>query len=422
MSLEDVRYDAENCNRCSNCKWMDHVYMKSYRYAKVCPSSARYIFDAYSAQGRLDLALGVMDGGLDYTPALLDIIYKCTMGGACDTMCKRCIDLEVLEVLEELRAEAYRRGKTLPQHDAMVANIENFDNPWGKSRESKFRWLEQVDVKDVTKERSEVLFFAGCTPQDTSVQQVPQNSIEVLKRAGVDIGVLGEQEKCCGAFAYQVGEREVAVDLIRDNIDTFNKLGISTLVSSCAVCFGTFQAIYPAYGKMNFKVVHISQLLDQLLQEGKLKFSQSLDTKVTYHDPCHLGRMGEPYVWWEGTRGTFGRLNPPKELRRGTYGVYEPPRNVLRSIPGLQLVEMERIKENAWCCGAGGGVKTAYNDFALWSAHERLQEMKETGAQVLVTCCPHCLINFKDSINQNKENIEVYDLVELAAEVIRKRR
>ena len=416
--LEDYGYDASSCIRCSNCKWIDPVYTQSARYVKVCPSSARYLFDAYSAQGRLNIAAGVLDGELDYSPTLLDIIYKCTMGGACDTMCKRNIDLEVLKVLEELRAEAYRRGKTLSQHDSMVASIKDNDNPWGLSKESKYQWHEKVDVKDIAKDKCDVLFFSGCAPQDERLCQVPRNSIELLKRAGVDVGILGEKEKCCGFFAYQVGERQVAVDLIKENIETFNKLGISMLVTSCAACFNAFLAIYPMYGEMNFKVLHISQLLDQLLQEGKLKFSRNLDIKVTYHDPCNLGRMGEPYIPWEGTRVKFGKLEPPKEFRRGTYGVYEPPRNVLRSIPGLQLVEMERMRENAWCCGAGGGVKTAYPDFALWSAKERLQEMKETGADSLVTCCPHCETNFMDAIEQNNENIKVYDLVALALQAM----
>ncbi len=414
--LEKYHWDAYNCIHCSNCMWVDPVYVKSYRFAQICPSSVRYVFDAYSGKGRFDAALGVMNGKLEFTPQLLDIIYKCTMGGACDTMCKRNIDLEVIYTLGELRAEGYRRGKTLPQHDIMVASVRDNDNPWGVPRENKFSWLESVLVKDITRDKADVLFFAGCAPQDDRVRSVPRSSLALLERAGVDVGILGEQEKCCGFFPYQVGERQVATDLIKNNIETFNNLGISTLVTACAACFGAFQAVYPAYGELNFEVLHISQLLEQLLQEGKLSFSNRLDMKVTYHDPCHLGRMGEPYVHWEGTRGDYGRQIPPKELRRGTYGIYEPPRNVLKTIPGLQLVEMERVRENAWCCGAGGGVKTAYPDFARWTAEARLQEMRETGAEALVTCCPHCETNFRDALEPKNGRLKVYDLVELALE------
>ena len=144
--------------------------------------------------------------------------------------------------------------------------------------------------------------------------------------------------------------------------------------------------------------------------------------KATYHDPCHLGRMGEPYVHWEGTRGEFGKLSPPKEYRRGTYGTYEPPRNLLKSIPGLQLVEMERMKENAWCCGAGGGVKEAYPDFSLWTAKERIGEAKSVGAEAIVTACPWCERNLIDAISETGDSIKIYDVIELIVQAIGKRR
>ncbi|MFH0913677.1 MAG: heterodisulfide reductase-related iron-sulfur binding cluster [Chloroflexota bacterium] len=416
--LEKYRWDAHNCIHCSNCMWVDHVYLRSHRYSTICPSSVRYVFDAYTGKGRFDAALGVLNKELNFTPKLLDIIYRCSMGGGCDAMCKRNLDLELIETFQELRAECYRQGKTLPQHDAMVASIKDKDNPWDVPREQKYRWLEGVKAKDITREKAEVLFFAGCSPKDDRLLSVPRDSLALLQQAGLDVGILGRQEKCCGFSAWEVGEREVSVNLIRENIETFNRLGISTLVTSCAMCFGALVATYPAYGQFNFKVLHISQMLEQLIKEGKLKLTKPINMKVTYQDPCHLGRLGEPYVRWEGTRGPFGRQIPPKELRRGTYGVYDPPRNVLKAIPGINLVEMERFKENAWCCGSGGGVKTAYPDFALWTAQERLEEMLETGAEALVTACPNCEANFRDSIEEAGANIKVYDIVELVRQAL----
>lgn len=209
------------------------------------------------------------------------------------------------------------------------------------------------------------------------------------------------------------GDREVSVDLIRKNIETFNGLGIQELVTSCAMCYGMFKAVYPAYGKLNFGVFHLVEYIDRLIRDERLRFNKAVNLKVTYHDPCHLGRQGESYIPWEGTRTEFGRLVPPKEFRRGTLGIYEPPRNILRRIPGVKFVEMERIKENAWCCGAGGGVRVAYEDFALWTASERLEEVKTSGAEGLVTCCPHCEQNFSDAIKQNEEKIKVYDILDL---------
>ncbi len=357
MALEDYRYDATYCPRCSNCKWIDHVYMKSARFTSICPSSVRYIFDAYSAQGRMDLSLALLDGQMKWSPKVLEVIYACSLCGACDTMCKRNIDLEILEVLKGLREKVFEEKREPKSARALVTGIQRFDNPWSRPRKEKTGWMQGFPVQDAMK-GGETLFYAGCLPEGDSQHRLPRMALRILKAGGVKVRVLGADERCCGSLAYQVGDREVSVSLIKENIEAFNRLGIKELVTSCAMCFGMFKAVYPAYGTLNFPVFHIVEYIDRLIAEGRLKFEKPVNLKVTYHDPCHLGRLGESYVPWEGTRTEFGRLVPPKVFRRGTLGVYEAPRNVLKSIPGLKLVEMERMKENAWCCGAGGGVKT----------------------------------------------------------------
>ena len=141
------------------------------------------------------------------------------------------------------------------------------------------------------------------------------------------------------------------------------------------------------------KVTHITEYLADLVEQGKLKPTKPVDMTVTYHDPCHLGRLSEPWIAWKGVqRERHMRVyDPPRVLRRGTYGVYEPPRDLLKSIPGVKLVEMDRIKEYAWCCGAGGGVRETNPEFAAWTAAERMAEAESTGAEALVTACPHCV-------------------------------
>jgi Fe-S oxidoreductase len=136
---------------------------------------------------------------------------------------------------------------------------------------------------------------------------------------------------------------------------------------------------------------------------------------VTYHDPCRLGRLGEPWIHWSGKKIPGDRFvfDPPKTYRRGTHGVYEPPREVLKSIPGVRLSEMTRIKEYAWCCGAGGGVNEANPEFALWTAKARLDEAVSTGAEALVTACPWCEINFRESADKNGSRLQIFDVVEL---------
>jgi len=421
MGLEDVRYDAENCIRCSNCKWMDHVYMKSYRYAKICPSSAHFIFDAYSAQGRMDVALGIMNGELAYTPKLLDIVYTCTMGGACDTMCKRCIDLEVWKVLLETRARLVEEGQLLPAHMAVIEGLRKEDNMLQRPKVDRGKWVEGLDVKDLTKEKAEVCYYAGCRfSYDEDLWKVARGALTLLKNHGVDVGVMGEEEACCGGRAYEMGYCVELSKYAEHNTEAWAVAGVKTVVTSCAECYHAFKVLYPEVGK-NIEVLHMAEYLDRLIKTGQIKMNREVPMTVAYHDPCHLGRMGDPYVHWEGTRGVFGRLSPPKEYRRGTCGVYEPPRRVLESIPALRLVEMERMRENAWCCGAGGGVKEAYPDFSLWTAKERIEEAKSIGAEAIATACPWCERNFIDAIKETGDTIKVYDVVELVIQAIGER-
>jgi Fe-S oxidoreductase len=141
---------------------------------------------------------------------------------------------------------------------------------------------------------------------------------------------------------------------------------------------------------------------------------------VTYHDPCHLGRLGEPWIHWQGKKKQGQRLiyDPPKQLRRGTYGVYEPPREVLKSIPGLELKEMDRIKEYCWCCGAGGGVADTNLEYSMWTAQQRIEEAISTGTEALVSACPWCEKNFVHSIKENGNKLKIYDFVELLEQSI----
>ena len=201
--------------------------------------------------------------------------------------------------------------------------------------------------------------------------------------------------------------------------------GASIVLTSCAECYKTWKVDYPKLldiptADLGFNVVHIVEHIDQLIQDGNLKFDNRVDMRVTYHDPCNLGRLSEPWVKWEGKRIKWGSLEPPKEFRRGTYGIYQAPRNILQAIPGIEVVEMERFKENTWCCGGGGGVRDAFPDFALWTAGERLEEARTTGAEAIVSCCPYCKEQFKDAANDRKEKIKVYDITEIILQAMSK--
>ena len=421
MALIDYRDDMQRCSRCSSCKFIPLAQIKSNRFSSGCPSIEWGKFHAYSASGRFNVAFSLLDGLIPYSDRLLDIVYQCPVCGSCDVSCKISTQLEPLDMALELRAKLVEDGQLLPQHMPLIDTLRKEDTLFaGKIKNNRGNWAEGLKVKDLTTEKGEVLFHAGCRYCfDEELWGVARASISLLKGAGVDVGILGKDESCCGGRAYEMGYQGEFIKFAESNIEAWKKAGVKTVVTGCSDGYYAFNYLYPAKSgkKPNVEVLHITQFMDRLIRAGRIKPVNSVPLKVTYHDPCHLGRMGEPYIPWTGKRAQIRNIinvfDPPKPKRRGTNGVYDEPRNVLKSIPDLSLVEMERIREYAWCCGSGGGVKESYPDLALWTARERIEEAKATGAEAIVTACPWCERNFRDAIAVTGDKLQVYDVVEL---------
>jgi Fe-S oxidoreductase len=421
MALEDYRNDMEMCSRCSVCKFVPLERLKGYQHANVCPSISRYKFHAYSGGGRMGVGVAMLEKRLDYTDKLLEVVYNCQMCGACDISCKFVMDMEVLEAINEMRFRCVQEGHTIPALDGMINSLRKQGTMVPGAKVKRGKWAEGLDVKDFTNQKTEVIYHAGCrTSYDRDMWATARATIELLQKAGIDIGIGGENESCCGGRAYQMGYKEDFLKQAKRNMALFQKSGAEILVTGCADGYHAFKVLYDKYGmKGNLEVLHITEYLDRLIKEGKLKPKKKVAMKVTYHDPCHLGRLGEPYIQPPPEQAqTKTSMLAPKELRWGTHGVYEPPRDVLRSIPGLKLIEMDRIKEYTWCCGSGGGVNDSNPGFARWTAEERISEAESTGAEAIVTACPWCEKSFKDAINENGSKLKVYDVVALLAKAI----
>ena len=419
MALETYRYDAEKCVKCKGCTWVDHIYMPNIRHGIKCPSIAKYLFDAYSPHGRLNLAVALLDGEIDCSPKLLDIIYTCQLCGACDVGCKRNLDLEPLLVLEGLREKCVRDGKgPMPEHKKVADNIENSKNRYGASPDKRRQWLpEEVSLTD----KADLLYFAGCA-SSYLYPDLSQATARILSSANTGFAILSN-EWCCGHPLFETGQLAAAGKIVEHNMEAIKKSGAHIVITSCAECYKTLKVDYPkALGistdDLGFRVVHVVEYIKELMDNDRLKLIRRIDIKIAYHDACNLGRLSEPWVHWEGKRKKYGILDPPKEYRRGTHGIYNQPRDILRAIPGVELVEMDRAKENAWCCGAGGGVREAFKDFAQWTAAERLEEAEAAGAEAIVSSCPYCRENLRDAVSSGKEKLAIYDITEIVLKAI----
>ena len=207
-----------------------------------------------------------------------------------------------------------------------------------------------------------------------------------MHAAGVDFGILGNTEKCCGSTAFNLGYVKVLEKYGEDNITTFKNLGVKTIVTPCSGCYNTIGNVYAQLGECNFTVKHSVVLLSELVKQKKLKPTHPINAVVTYHDPCHLGRHGH---------------------------IFDAPREILKSIPGVTLVEMNRIREYSFCCGGGGGARTGKLEFAQATAQRRVQEAEGTGAGLLVTACPFCEQNFLDYMDTTGSQLKLVDVVAL---------
>jgi Fe-S oxidoreductase len=369
------------------------------------------------------VGLSLLKGDSTYTDRVVDIIYKCNTCGSCDVSDKICrYNLEPLEMIHELRFKAVKDGKVLPQHKQYIEHLLKENNVMLQPRQARGDWAQGLGLKNMANGKADVLFHAGCRySYDKDLQKTARTAVSILKQAGVDIGIMGAEESCCGAKAYDMGYKAEFLKFAEANIQAWKKAGVKTIVTPCADCYHAFLRLYPPLGA-EIEVLHTVQYVERLINEGKLKFSKSLSLRVTYHDPCHLGRQGEPYVPWQGKekkyKGQIVSYEPRKPRYNGAWGVYEPPRNILKSIPGVELVEMERIKEYAWCCGAGGGSREAYPEYAGWVAQERIEEAKATGADAIVSACGWCERNFLDAVQADNNKMKVFDVIDLVQQAL----
>ena len=394
-ALQQLQDDMKKCFRCSLCKMIPLPVIRDPRYADGCPASRLYHVHGYSGSGKSIMALSLLDGRIAADEALARVAFACTACGLCDVACKFLMDAERHLINMALREHLAESGFGLPAHGEAIENLRRLRQERPPSF-SLSAWARSAGLGVWPEQKCRTLLLVGRDARDQAAAAATAAKLaRLLAGAGIEVGVLGDAEPDTGRAAYWSGHRALFQTLARDFTRLLDDTPASTVVVLSGCDFGMLRAKYPEVGsRPRARVLHAAQILDQLAKRGRLKPLRPLNRRVTYHDPCYLGRQSEPPVPWQGRHGTtHGCMTytaPPRPVNRGVNGVFEEPRNLLRRIRGLTLAEMHRVREYAFCCGGGGGVPRAYPELARSTALHRIDEARDTGAEVLVTACSLC--------------------------------
>lgn len=320
-------------------------------------------------------------------------IWRCTTCGRCPQRCPRDVQQIASGVaLRRIATEYQVFPKAVKPVRTASASLIDEGNPLTEARKDRANWAEGLSVKPFT-EGMEILYFPGCyLSYDPRLKKVARATASLLNQAGVDFGILGTKENCCGESIRKAGEEELFKRLARENIKTFIDHGVKKILVSSPHCYHTFKNEYPDF-QVNFEIIHISQYLFELLQQGRLEIKKEYGKKVAYHDPCYLGRHN---------------------------GIFDEPREALKKIPGLELKELPDSRMDSLCCGGGGGRIWMETPKGERFSELRLAQALEVGAEVLVTACPYCITMFEDSrlTLEVTDRLEVKDLTEIIQEVL----
>ncbi len=371
------QYDLYGCYQCGKCTGGCPVAMKS----------------------RLNIRRLMIEGVLGRVLDRVgerEEIWDCTTCKTCTLRCPR--GLKPMDLVIGLRGVLVEEGRIPKTLIEAMENAYKHRNPWGKSKSKRTEWLRELPeglrVKDFSRgERAEYLYFVGCTASsDPRIQEVARSMVFLLDRAGVDFGILGIEEQCCGNEIRRMGEAGLFEELRDGNLEVFEAYGVKRLFTTCPHGLNTFRNEYP---QGRFEVFHSSEILLRAFREGKIRFDRELRKVVTYHDPCFLGKQN---------------------------GLFDPPRELIASIPGIQFREMDRSRERSLCCEGGGGKMwvESSSDVGQRLAELRVQDAVALGAEVLVTACPLCVLTLEDAVKTSgyEDRVRVMDLVELLAEVV----
>lgn len=382
--IPEMEEDVLACIQCGYCNAVCPTY-EEFKWESASPRGKIYFLKRFLSQTIIERLFSKKE---EYKRGFVKSLYICAGCGACNKICP--VRIELSHRWEQLKEWLFFEGYApMENHRPLNERVKAVRNPYNEPIPKRDDWLPK-EVKLSTE--PEILYFVGCT-ESYRRQEIAQATARILKKANVEFSILGTFEQCCGSPLLRTGQTDIVKEeLMPQNVENMDKVGIETVVTACSGCFQTLTNDYPrVLGPLPFEVLHISQYVERLLNESRIEFENSMERKVTYHDPCHLGRH---------------------------VGVFEEPRRVLESIPGVQFIEMPRNRMGSRCCGAGGGFKIAFNDKATTIASKRVNEAIDTGADCIITTCPFCKTNLTHGADKIKNGIRTFDLMELALKAL----
>lgn len=366
-----VLLEADKCIRCGNC-------------LAVCPVTLTVGLNIFPGPKHIG---GDIPRPIHEFEVNDDILFLCSTCNACREVCPTNISIE--EIMREIRSKIVESGRFPKTLKDVLESTVKYGNPWGLPRSKRIEWSKGLPVKDLSKgEKADVLLFVCCTAAyDTRIQEIAKSLVSILNKAKIDFGILGTDESCCGDPIRWIGEMGLFEELKQRNIEMFKKHDVSKIITISPHCYDMLKSYYDLKG---IEIQHYTEFLYELVDTRRVKPNREVKRKITYHDPCILGRK---------------------------HKVFDEPRKILKSTPGVGLIEMERSRDNSFCCGGGGGRVWLEIPVRERLSLIRLREALKTNPDVVATSCPFCLTELEDAVRvMEEERVKIRDIAEIFAE------
>ena len=473
--LQELKKDIYKCIHCKACKFaysnepskkgigLHKGKQKEVLYEGMvdsCPAGIEYGWEAFWNAGKVWIARSILEGDLELSEEVRDVIMPCITCGQCAAQCD--VKIPTVDIIEALRAACVEAGIPLiDRHELIKKLVKERNNPYGGAADERLKWAKDAGLeKYINNKNAKIGYYVGCTASYRQMD-VAIATCKLFEKLGIDFTLL-EDEVCCGSPFFRIGAVDSAQELMNKNLKAFE--GLDLVFFSCAGCYKTFSIDYlkwMAEDKLPFKTMHAFELISKLISiparkkelesynkdskpspkdsrkkpeelekeynkikeiKAEIKFKPSKELKgkvITYHDPCHLGR----HVALEIEQGIIEKsknlMYDSRRIRQRIEEWFETPRIILRQLEkdvGIKFVEMYRIKLDSMCCGAGGGVRAGYPDFSLKTASLRADEANAVGADILSTECPFCKTNLSDANDKYGHNLIVKGLLQIIDE------